>query len=148
MKSYVEIYDFIKMACGNGRHCTVPGDVCMIASNSGGFCTAGKKLRASYVDSYPFTKFDTQYSARPSCQNEITVRYVGDVKGNCGPDEDDPPCGPRVNRQCPWSRGKDQCCFVDPLDSQNGFCRACNTSISNNRFHVFSSDTFEWSVLS
>lgn len=133
--------------CGNGRHCTQPGDVCDEAI---GFCTQDRQLRGAYV----LPQEPSKYSAGPVSKIPFAVIYDGDRVGTCGPGPVEPiPCGPAANKQCPWNRGRDLCCFVDPLDTQHGYCDVCDSpkgvdpgSLSSGKYHIFSPDTFKWSI--
>jgi len=137
-----------KESCGRGRNCSTPGDVCnefkgvCESSPCKPFCNTGKQLRGTYIN-----PSSSMYSARPSVGDPTKIHYDGTPVGTCGPEPAAPiPCGPLANQQCPWNRGSDMCCHVDPLQNGRGFCDVCEKRNRTGKLYVFSPDTFMWSV--
>ncbi len=140
-----------KESCGLGRHCSKPGDKCneeigfCESSKFKPFCDNGRQLRGTYL--HPIS---SRYDARPSFGPTNTIHYDGDKVGTCGPEPTTPiPCGPNANQQCPWARGSDLCCHVDPLQKGAGYCDTCESPKAvqgTGNIYIFSPDTFSWSM--
>jgi hypothetical protein len=124
--------------------CDESDGVCKSARFDSAYLSADRGLRGAYLEE-PITTANNYLSVGPMVDCSRPIKFDGDKIGTCGPDPNDPlRCGPAVNRQCAWKRGRDECCIVDPSDPTNGYCGVCRRARKG--IHVFSPDTFSWQV--
>ena len=110
--------------CGpnhNNAKCTLDGDCCSIDGVCGtgpDYCTFGDGRPTAY-DGPAGVTCDSWLRSAIAQQSACT-------KASAPSDVTLTRCGPATNTMCPWRRGQDLCCVIDPIGrSGEGMCVPC-----------------------